>query len=154
MLATNELDSEEKPSYCMTFQSDTDIFQRLASSFTASSSLRMLSLSMVVRRCTDERCISDIPVTVQLQPGTALPTVVDFGRLQDLKLPCPRTLRFFVKYKIEVPDDQNPKEVFRRALSEFGMKLTGDTGVESTNNKHHLMRQRSSSRSSGNESAA
>jgi hypothetical protein len=118
MLATNELDSEEKPSYCVTFWSDTDIFQRLASSFAATSSLRMLSLSMVVRRCADERYSLDILVTVQSQP------------LLNLNMPNLQVFQAVVTYpKIGVPDNVL-KEQFLVALSEADMTIIGGSGVE------------------------
>jgi hypothetical protein len=102
---------------------DTVLMPSLYSCLTTSIDLRSIDMFMKVE---DWQRVS-----------IALPTVVEFGKLQKLELPCLKKLRVFVEYVIEVPDDQNLKEVFGRALSEFGSKLVGDAGVESTDDKHH-----------------
>lgn len=47
---------------------------------------------------------------------------MDLLRLQKLQVS--------VRYKIGVLQDESPKEAFKQALSELGMRLTGDVGVE------------------------
>jgi hypothetical protein len=117
-----EVDSKENGVKYMSF-TDTILMPALYSCLTDSIHLRNIDMFMKV---ADWQRV-----------GTAVPTVVDFGKLQKLELPCLKQLRVFVEYVIEVPEDKTPKEVFRRALSEFGMKLIGNTGVESTDDKHH-----------------